>query len=643
MKQQQAGNIASRHARRFGWLALAVVAASALSGCLDDDSDDSTAPGPGGPGGPGTPVNYTVTASVTGSGKITSNTGGIDCGTACTATVAAGTVLQLTAAPAAGQVFDSWGGACATTATPTCSVTVSQATAVSATFRPQPTATFGLTVAITGNGKVTSLPAGIDCGTTCSATYATATSVVLTAAPAQGQVLQGWGGACSGTAAACTVTMSEARNVTATFAAAPPAAKAWQAAALMENSNDFNVGPVNQFSDAHLLTAVDGSGNAMILWEQSDGTPDGTTRKVFSRRYTAGQGWAAAVAVPGLTMTSELDEMVSGRLLMDAAGNAVWIRENFQTRRFTPGTGWTATAFSPTNGAGGELTDARIDADGNVHLVGIGDGDVRYSRLPAGSNQWPAFVDISQSTLETHAAQLAVSSPGTLTVVWRERNPGDSNDSMKATRFAGGAWKTPVRIEEVLTDVRESTPRLGADTAGNAVAAWHQGNSIYVNRYDAAADAWGTPQEIDTSLVSTLSTINLAMAADGKAVITWSASTSPLKAATYVPGTGFSAAAMVHGYAAGHNVSIDQDGRAVVVYRSPDLGPPLGGIQNLYARELPWGGAWSAATLLETGAADVKSGFQCAMNPAGQAVCVWAQYDTTATDDRNSLWSAIRQ
>ncbi|MDH0863869.1 hypothetical protein [Mitsuaria sp. GD03876] len=643
MTYKQSRETASRQARRLGWLAVAVIAASALTGCLEDDSDDPVDPGPGGPGGPGTPVTYAVTASVTGNGKITSNTGGLDCGTACTATVAANTVLQLTATPAAGQVFDSWGGACATTATPTCSVTVTQATAVSATFRAAPTATFGLTVAVTGNGKVTSLPAGIDCGTACSATYAAATQVVLTAAPAQGQVLQGWGGACSGTAAACTVTMSEARNVTAAFAAAPAAAKAWQAAALMEDSNDFNVGETNQFADAHLLSAVDGSGNAMILWEQSDGTPDGRTRKVFSRRYTAGQGWAAAVVVPGLTTTSEREEMVSGRLLMDAAGTAVWVRENFQTRRYAVGTGWTATPFAPTNGGGGELTDARIDADGNVHLVGIGNGDVRYSRLPAGSNQWPAFVDISQSSLETRAAQLAVSAQGAVTVAWKERNPGDSNDSMKATRFTGGAWQTPVRIEEILTNVQDTIPRLGGDAAGNAIAAWHQGNAIYASRYDVATNAWSTPAALDTTLVSSISSIELAMNADGKAVITWSASTSPLKAATYVPGTGFSAAAMAHGYAAGHGVSIDGDGRAVLVYRSPDLGPPLGSVQNLYARELPWGGAWSAATLLESGAPEVKGGFACSLNPAGQAVCVWAQYDTTATDDRNSLWSAIRK
>ncbi|MCU7373298.1 hypothetical protein PEC18_21345 [Paucibacter sp. O1-1] len=586
-----------------------------------------------------------MTASVTGNGKIASNTGGIDCGTACSASLAANTVLQLTATPAAGHVLQSWGGACASTSGPTCSVTVIQATTVSATFAPQPVSSFTLAVAVTGNGKVSSQPAGIDCGSTCSANYAAATSVVLTAAPAQGQTLQTWGGACSGTSAACTVTMSEARNVSATFAAVPPPAVAWGTAALLESSNDFNVADTNLFADANVLSAIDGTGNALVVWEQSDGTPDGSTRKVFSRRYTAGQGWAAAVVVPGLTSSSSSVSLATGRLLMDAAGNAVWVRHNFETRRYNSGTGWSTTPFSPTNGAGGELTDAKIDADGNVHILGIGSDDVRYSRLPASSNQWAAFVDVSQSTLSTRAAQLAFGSQGSLIAVWRERNPGDSNDSMKATRYAGGAWQTPVRIEEVLADVRDSSPRIATDAAGNAIVVWHQGDSLYVNRYNAAANTWGTATEVDAGQVSdTFSArIAIAMAADGRAVIGWSASFA-LKAMSYAPASGFSAPALVNTYGSGHSLGIDQDGRAVLVYRSVSQWPnPTDATMNLYTRELPWGGAWSAATLIESGAGEVKAGVSCSTNPTGQAVCAWAQDDIASSTVRNSLLSSIRR
>lgn len=67
-----------------------------------------------------------------------------------------------------------------------------------------------------GAGTVTSSPAGIDCGTTCSHTYAKDTAVTLTATPTSKSTFGGWSGACTGKTA-CVVTMDQARSVTATF------------------------------------------------------------------------------------------------------------------------------------------------------------------------------------------------------------------------------------------------------------------------------------------------------------------------------------------------------------------------------------------------------------------------------------------
>ncbi|MBZ0248778.1 MAG: hypothetical protein K8F93_03895 [Burkholderiales bacterium] len=72
----------------------------------------------------------------------------------------------------------------------------------------------------TGSGRVTSSPAGIDCGTTCSAQFAAGTSVTLTATPAAGSTFGGWSGACTGTGS-CSVAMTSARSVTASFTASP--------------------------------------------------------------------------------------------------------------------------------------------------------------------------------------------------------------------------------------------------------------------------------------------------------------------------------------------------------------------------------------------------------------------------------------
>ncbi len=76
----------------------------------------------------------------------------------------------------------------------------------------------GLNVSRTGDGAVTSNPAGINCGSECSASYEHGTSVILTAIPNTGCELTGWSGACSGTSGnTCTVTMNSDRSVSASF------------------------------------------------------------------------------------------------------------------------------------------------------------------------------------------------------------------------------------------------------------------------------------------------------------------------------------------------------------------------------------------------------------------------------------------
>lgn len=78
---------------------------------------------------------------------------------------------------------------------------------------------YPVSVALYGNGygKVTSTPARIDCGTSCSARFDKGASVTLRASPASGYEFTGWSGACTGTASTCTLTMQEAKVTFATF------------------------------------------------------------------------------------------------------------------------------------------------------------------------------------------------------------------------------------------------------------------------------------------------------------------------------------------------------------------------------------------------------------------------------------------
>jgi len=162
-----------------------------------------------------------VTKSGTGSGTVTSSDGKINCGLDCSDSYLSGSVVTLSAIAASGFVFSGWsvnGSVSVCGTSPTCTLTVVADTSVTATFDPAP-ATFNLTTVRVGSGSgtVTSGDGKINCGATCSASYADNSTVTLTATAARNSVFKGWsGGGCGGTGA-CTLTIHANTNVSATF------------------------------------------------------------------------------------------------------------------------------------------------------------------------------------------------------------------------------------------------------------------------------------------------------------------------------------------------------------------------------------------------------------------------------------------
>jgi hypothetical protein len=260
-----------------------------------------------------TPATYSlsVTTNGTGSGVVSSDPQGVDCGATCIKSFTAATQVMLTASAGPGSQFSAWGGAC--TGTSTCAVSMNSNKTVTATFNALPPVTTGsleispaglptgatssiavtgpggfnrtfnilsgravslsdvaagqyngvaanvvvgpdtwvprpatpstavlggakgvistnytlgraltVTKAGAGAGTVTSNPAALSCGSTCTASFPDGETVTLTTTAAAGSSFGGWSGACTGTGS-CQVAMSAARSVTATFAPAAAA------------------------------------------------------------------------------------------------------------------------------------------------------------------------------------------------------------------------------------------------------------------------------------------------------------------------------------------------------------------------------------------------------------------------------------
>ncbi len=206
----------------------ALIVATASAFALSCGGGDVTRPNP---------APLTIALAGTGHGTVTSMPGAISCTNANATGTPIGTCsddfsgqVTLTATAETGSTFAGWSGEASGCGTNTsCTITVSTAITITATFDA---GSGGRTLTVvgggSGSGRVVSDPTGIDCTITggneadtgCSFDFTNGETVTL---EVQAGTLVGWGGACSGTT--CSVAMTAAQTVIATFAPDEPATK----------------------------------------------------------------------------------------------------------------------------------------------------------------------------------------------------------------------------------------------------------------------------------------------------------------------------------------------------------------------------------------------------------------------------------
>jgi hypothetical protein len=157
-----------------------------------------------------------------GPGLVTSSPSGISCGTKCVSDFDQGSTVTLTAAPGPGSEVVQWAGCSNITAENECEVTMTAAksvTAIYAVASPFSLYTVSIVKSGTGSGIVTSSPAGINCGPSCSAEVRSKFELTLTAVPAEGSIFDHWsGGGCTGSEP-CTKQIKTTHTVRAIFTA----------------------------------------------------------------------------------------------------------------------------------------------------------------------------------------------------------------------------------------------------------------------------------------------------------------------------------------------------------------------------------------------------------------------------------------
>ncbi|SNB45714.1 kelch repeat-containing protein [Geobacter sp. DSM 9736] len=228
----------------------------------------------------------TVSLSGTGTGYVNLSTGQTCSGT-CSYPFNSGSTITLAASPEAGSTFNGWSG-CDYINGSSCTVTIAATRQVTAIFSP----TFPLALEVSGEGRGTvNFSTGQSCSSTCSHNFGSGSVVVLTAAPESSFSFGGWTGCDTVVGNACTVAISAARNVTATFTSSP--------LSLNLNFNGSGTGTVT-FSTGEICTGTCshpfGPGTEISL------TPAPGSDSIFS-------GWSGCDSVGGNVCTVTINRV----------------------------------------------------------------------------------------------------------------------------------------------------------------------------------------------------------------------------------------------------------------------------------------------------------------------------------------------
>ena len=406
---------------------------------------------------------------------------------------------------------------------------------------------------------------------------------------------------------------------TLTITAATPG---WGTAELLETDN------AGSTYDPQI--AIDANGNAIAVWNQSDGTQ----YNIWANRYTAGSGWG----------TAELIETLNGgydawdpQVAFDSNGNAivVWAqRANAATsgrsiwaNRYIAGSGWGTAELIETDSGG--ASDPQIASDGNGNAIAVWtQSDGTYARMwvnryTAGSG-WgtPELIGTGN---DGHARfpELAVDNSGNAIAVWTQSD--GTRENAYANRYTvGSGWGTAELIGfDNVYDVYYY-PQVAFDGSGNAIAVWPQsdstGMSIHANRYTVAS-GWGIAETIKAGNAQNP---HIAVDSEGNAFASWWEydDTGRHRAwfNSYVPGSGWGTAELMENSASGNAgppyIAFDNSDNALAVWT-------ISG--DLYARRYTVSSGWGTEELIDTASGTVGWP-RLAFDNSGNAIAVWQQF-----------------
>lgn len=289
--------------------------------------------------------------------------------------------------------------------------------------------------------------------------------------------------------------------------------------------------------------AFDGLGNALLVWT----VYSNQRHAVWASRYQAASGqWDAPqqLSAPLAAGSAHAPD-----LALDGAGNAlvVWHQGDGRSnhadawaRTFSPAAGWAAPlrlsdGVNTVHGVRVALTSA---GQGLVAWQQQrGDGSAAYSQPSdiwvqpvSTSAAWGAARTVNRSAGQTSTVYvygrtaLALNARGDAAVLWSQRTqPGQPMEVQAALYRSALGWQDASAINRASTEDSHN-PQVALDAAGNAIAIWQQQTDYGAygasNRYQAGI-GWGVAGHFVDSKLGDAYPADLAMDAAGNATVVW--------------------------------------------------------------------------------------------------------------------------
>jgi hypothetical protein len=270
--------------------------------------------------------------------------------------------------------------------------------------------------------------------------------------------------------------------------------------------------------------AFDASGNAIAVWQQYAGT----TQSIYTNRYTAGSGWGTAALIE----TDNAGDAYDPQIAFDGSGNAiaVWSQDdgtstNICANRYAAGSGWGTAILIETNAENAHIPQIAFDGSGNAVAVWIqydGSYDSIYANRYTAGSGWGTAALIETNAGDAYNPQIALDGSGNAIAVWSQYDGADW-DNVCANRYtAGSGWGTAVVIE-TYNEGSAYAPHIKFDANGNAIAVWCQdygtSTDIWANRYTTGS-GWGTAALIETN-AETAGDPQIAIDTNGNSIAVW--------------------------------------------------------------------------------------------------------------------------